>query len=479
MAFIITKTKEALNAKSKSHKKQMSHNVSLAAMAATAPDDLIKDMKLDKRMLGSLKGLKRRVRKTEADQLERVSNSLKTHGQRVPILIDASGNIINGHIIAQALKKLDAKEAWCTVIDDLDEHERELLHVTLNRIGETGDWNIEALGELLIEFDEIGFDLGVTGFSLPELDIIMTTAAPAMASEDVDIIPPLPKVAVTLPNDLWKLGNHRILCADSTDPMSYTIVLNGELVDIVFTDCPWNIPIDGFVSGLGKTKHKDFKMGAGELSADDFATFLNMFHLLCANHMAEGAAFYSCIDWRSVDLIMASGKLAGLRHTNTIIWNKGSGSMGGAPYRSSHEFIVMFVKGNKLAVNNVEMGKHGRDRTNVWSYPGANQPGSSAAKALKYHPTPKPIEMVEDALKDVTKRGASVLDVFLGSGTTLLAAERSGRRAYCIELDPLYVDVAIQRWEAVTGKEAVHAASGKTFAQMAVERNLPVQQHAA
>ena len=213
-------------------------------------------------------------------------------------------------------------------------------------------------------------------------------------------------------------------------------------------------------------------------TAEDFAAFLNLFHQLCANHLADGGAFYSCIDWRSVDLIMAAGRLAGLRHTNTIIWNKGSGSMGGAPYRSAHELIVMFVKG-KLAVNNVEMGKHGRDRTNVWSYPGANHPGSSASKALAYHPTPKPIEMVEDALKDVSKRGALVLDVFLGSGTTILAAERSGRRACCIELDPAYVDVAIRRWEEMTGKEAVHAASGMTFAQMASERAISNQQMAA
>ena len=248
MAFTINKTKAVLNAKSKTHKKRMGHQVSLAAMAAAAPHDLLGEMKLELRAIKSLKSLKRRVRKTEADQLERVTNSLRTHGQRVPILIDASGNVINGHIIAQAMEKLGVKEAWCVIIEDLDENERELLHVTLNRIGETGDWDIEALGPLLIEFDELGFDLGVTGFSLPELDIIMTTSAQAGKSDDNDIIPPLPKVAVTLPNDLWKLGKyHRVLCADSTDPKSYTIVLNGELVDLVFTDCPWNIPIENFV----------------------------------------------------------------------------------------------------------------------------------------------------------------------------------------------------------------------------------------
>ena len=293
MSFTIRKTNAALHAKSKAHKKSMGHKVSLAAMAATAPKDLLGYMKLERRPIKSLKGLKRRVRKTEAAQLERVTNSLRTHRQKAPILIDASSEIINGHIIAQALEKLGADEAWCVITDNLDEHERELLHVTLNRIGETGDWDIEALGPLLIEFDELGYDLGVTGFTLPELDIIMTTGGEA-GENDVDIIPPLPRVAVTLPNDLWKLGKyHRVLCADSTDPISYTIVLNGELVDVVFTDSPWNIPIEGFVSGHGKTKHKDFKMGTGELSDEEFAVFLNLVHQLCANHLAEGAAFYS------------------------------------------------------------------------------------------------------------------------------------------------------------------------------------------
>ena len=478
MAFTINKVKAALNGKSKAHKQLHGHKVSLAAMAASVPKPVLPDMKLEKRPIKSLKNLKKRVRKTETEQLERVAHSIRTLGQQAPILIDASGEMINGHIVVQALKSLGASEVWCAVINQLDEDERALLHVTLNRISETGDWDIEALGPLLIEFDELGFDLGVTGFSLPELDIIMTVGAQAGEIDNDDIIPELPKVAVTLPNDLWKLGKHRVLCADSTDPISYTIVLNGELADIVFTDCPWNIPIEGFVSGLGKTKHKDFKMGAGELSAEDFAAFCNLFHQLCAVHLAEGAAFYSCIDWRSADLIMTAGRKAGLRHINTIVWNKGSGAMG-APYRSAHELIVMFVKGGKLAVNNVQLGKHGRDRTNVWSYPGANRPGSSASKALAHHPTPKPVEMVEDALKDVSKRGALVLDVFLGSGTTLLAAERSGRRACCIELDPAYVDVAIRRWQAMTGKEAVHAGSGNTFSQMASERAKSEQQIAA
>jgi DNA modification methylase len=166
---------------------------------------------------------------------------------------------------------------------------------------------------------------------------------------------------------------------------------------------------------------------------------------------------------------MAAGRNAGLRHVNTVVWNKGSGAMG-TPYRSAHELVVVFAKGDKLAVNNVELGRHGRDRTNVWSYPGANRKGSSAAKALVHHPTPKPIEMIEDAIKDVTKRGAVVLDPFLGSGTTLLAAERSARTGRAIELDPGYVDVAIRRWEELTGRQAMHSGTGRSFTELAIER---------
>lgn len=475
MAFTISKTKAALNAKSKAHKKWFGHKVSLAEMAANAPDQLLPEMKFERRAIKTLSGLKRRARKTEKDQLERVTKSIQTLGQRVPILIDHSGEIINGHIVAKALEGLGARDVWCVVIDDLDQNERELLHVALNRISECGDWDMEALSPLLMDFDTLGFDLEMTGFTLPELDIIMTPNAEVNAVDKDDTIPSRPKLAVTLPGDLWVLGKHRLLCADATDPASYASVLDGELADVIFTDCPWNIPIEGFVSGLGKTKHKDFKMAAGELSPEQFAQFCDCFHQICADHLKEDAPFYSCIDWRSVHLIMAAGQKAGLRHINTIVWNKGSGAMG-TPYRSAHELIVMFGKGSKLAVNNVELGKHGRDRTNVWSYPGANQKGSSASKALAFHPTPKPVEMVEDALKDVSKRGSVVLDPFLGSGTTLLAAERSGRRACCIELDPAYVDVAIERWEAMTGKEAVHAISGTTFTQTAIERSAQAQQ---
>lgn len=464
-----SKTKKALLAKTKAEKKRLEQEVSIAAVAASAPEDLLARMKLERRAIGSLKSLKKRVRKSHAEQIQRVASSLRRMKQAAPVLIDESGEIIDGHIVVEALKKLGSSEVWCVAIDHLDQDERALLHVALNRIGECGDWDFELLGPLLVELDDIGIELTDTGFSLPELDIIMSLASDKGSGpgENDEIEPPI--LPISLFGDIWILGDHKLMCGDATKRDSYLTVLAGEAADAVFTDCPWNIPIDGFVSGLGKVKHKNFKSGAGEMSPAQFATFCEKFHRWCSDNLNEGGAFFSCIDWRSVDIIMAAGRLAGLRHVNTAVWNKGSGGMG-VPYRSAHEFVVVFCKGDKFAVNNIELGKHGRDRTNVWTYPGANKSGSSAGKALAHHPTPKPVEMVRDALLDLTNRGACVLDPFLGSGTTLLAAEHCGRRAYGIELDPAYVDVAIRRWEAMTSKCAVHEETGLSFVEIAEQR---------
>lgn len=467
------KSKATLQKKTRAAKKHLEHKVSLTAMAAAAPDDLLASMKLERRSLSSLRRLRKRVRKSEKDQVERVARSIETVKQVAPILIDKSAEIINGHVVVEALKLLGATEVWCAVIEHLDEDERSLLHVTLNRLGESGDWDLDALGPLLIELEELGFELEATGFSLPELDIIMAPDPEQIDDREEEDIPAPPAEPVSEPRDTWILGKHRLHCGDAADPDCYILLLDGEIVDVIFADSPWNIPIAGFVSGLGKVKHQDFKMGAGEMSREEYISFANRFHELGAAHLAEGGIFYSCIDWRSVDIIMESGRRADLRHINTAVWNKGSGGMG-SPYRSAHEFIVIFCKGKKLAVNNIELGKHGRDRTNVWSYPGANRKGSSASKALASHPTPKSTTMVRDALLDVSNRGGIVLDPFMGSGTTIIAAERCGRAARGIEFDPVYVDVAVRRWEKLTGEAAVHAQTGLSFAEMAKQRALEI-----
>ena len=465
ITFTTKKLKTALGEKTLAHKKELEHQVSLVAVAASQHQALLSNMKLEQRKLSELKQLPRRVRKSEKAQVLRVAKSLKAHRQSAPIVIADDGTIIHGHIVAQALRSLGAAEAWCIVIDHLSEPERE----ALNRIGEVGDWDLDLLGPLLVDLKIDGLDLTSIGFTIPELDILIGPAigTPAV-QEPEELSEPANGPPVSMLGDLWRFGEHLLLCGDSTKPESYGLVLNGRKADVVFTDIPWNLAA-AFVSGAGKVKFKDFKMGAGEMSPDQFVEFCDVTHAHGANHLKPGGAFYSCIDWRSDHIVKAAGVKAGLRHINTIVWNKGSGGFG-TPYRSAHELIVMFCKGDKLAVENVGLGKHGRDRTNVWNYPGANRRGSSAAKAAAHHPTPKPVEMVEEALKDVTNIGALVLDPFLGSGTTVLAAERAGRVAAAIEFDPAYVDVAIRRWEALTGKQVTHAGTGQTFAEIAIER---------
>ncbi len=479
MGFTInSKTKLALQKKTKAAKKHHEYEVSLAAVAASTSNTLMPNLKLTRRCISLLKGLKKRARKTEKQQVARVAESAAKYRQVVPVLISEDGTIINGHIVVEAMKKLGATEVYCVVVDHLDEDELAALHVTLNRLGETGDWDVEALGPLLLEMEELEFDLETTGFSLSEVDII-TSDTESEAKEPIEAAEPAPPEEVcSIPGDLWQLGKHWLFCGDATDAESYKTVLKEQLAACIFTDLPWNIPIAGFVSGLGKVKHEDFAQGAGEMSAAEFAQFCDKVHVLCSEVLADGAVLFSCIDWRSVDVIMAAGRKAGLRHINIAIWNKGSGGMG-VPYRSAHELVCIFCKGDKLAVDNVKLGKNGRDRTNVWSYPGANKPGTSANKALAHHPTPKPVEMVADALLDVTKRGALVLDPFLGSGTTILAAEKSSRKACGIELDPAYVDVAIRRWEGMTGKLAIHAKTGLNFEQLKARRSAKSGKQAA
>ena len=237
----------------------------------------------------------------------------------------------------------------------------------------------------------------------------------------------------------------------------------------MFTDPPYNCKIENFVGGLGQHKHKDFIQFAGKESDEEFYQFLIRIWQHCKSFTSAGAVIFACIDWRQIDLLLMAGRQAELERINVAIWNKGSGGMGSL-YRSAYENVAVFCNGKSPATNNVELGVHGRDRQNVWTYPGANKKGSSAASALADHPTPKPVELVVDALLDVTERDALVLDPFIGSGTLFLACEESGRRGAGIELDPKYVDSSIRRWERFTGKEAVHVDTGLTFSQLAESR---------
>ncbi|WP_195908619.1 DNA modification methylase [Novosphingobium sp. Gsoil 351] len=355
----------------------------------------------------------------------------------------------------------------CIDVSHLSEDKVRLLTISLNRLAEKKTWDLAELKFELEELEIMEFDLTLTGFTMPEIDIIFGDEAEDKDKEDA--VPEAPEVPVTIEGDLWLLGTHRVLCGSALAAADYERLMSGDLAAAALTDPPYNVVIAGNVSGLGKTKHGEFKMASGEMTREQFEEFLTVYQVHCRRYLLAGAVAFGFMDWRSIDLLTNAARKAGLKHINTATWNKGSGGMGSL-YRSAHEFVGVFCNGDVPRVNNVELGKHGRDRTNVWTYPGANKPGTSGAKALKDHPTPKNLEMCADALRDVTRRGEIVIDPFLGSGTTLIAAEQTARVCYGLELEPKFVDVIVRRWEKLTGNQAVHAESGETFQHTGEER---------
>jgi DNA modification methylase len=274
---------------------------------------------------------------------------------------------------------------------------------------------------------------------------------------------------VTRPGDVWSIGRHRLICGDATVPKTYERLLGKARAQMVFTDPPYNVPIGGHVCGLGKTQHREFAMASGEMSEAEFTEFLTTAFRQLAAFSVDGAIHYQCIDWRHMREMLAAGHAAYTELKNLCVWAKTNGGMGSL-YRSKHELVFVFKSGTAAHINNVELGKHGRYRTNVWSYPGINSFGASRGD-LDLHPTVKPLALVADAIRDCSHRKAIVLDAFAGSGTTLIAAEKTGRSGYGIEIDPHYCDVIIRRLDRLCGLQAVLQATGQTFAEVEAERS--------
>jgi DNA modification methylase len=417
------------------------------------------DIKLVWRKPAELKAARRRVRKTDDRHLAQTVHSMSHFGMVVPLTIRGD-QVVDGHIRLAAARVLELPLVPCIDVSHLSEDKARVLGITLNRLAETGTWDMDELKLELAELETMEFDLTLSGFTMPEMDIILSDGAEDKEKEET--IPEPPAVPVTIAGDLWLLGEHRVLCGSALAAEDYARLMNGDLAAALLTDPPYNVVIEGNVSGLGKTKHGEFAMASGEMTREQFLEFLTAYHAHSRKYLLAGAVAFGFMDWRSIDLLTLAARTAGFRHINTAVWNKGSGGMG-ALYRSAHEFAGVFCNGDTPRVNNVELGKNGRDRTNVWTYPGANKRGSSSAKALNDHPTPKNVEMCADALRDVTLREEIVLDPFLGSGTTLIAAEQTARACYGLELEPKFVDVIVRRWEALTGKQAIHAETGATF----------------
>lgn len=422
---------------------------------ALLSNHLVPESKIVSLPIESLVAPSKSLRKNIKKQIDRLISPVSEFGQVMPILIDEKRKIVDGLALSEALRKLGATHVNCCVVDHLNEEQLRLLRIALNTIQTKAEWDLDAVSTQLIELDTLGLDLSLSGLEVAELDNLMLLPG----SEPDNDIPDTPSDPVAKLGDLWQLGKHRLLCGNALDKFSYETVLDGTKVQIVFTDPPYNLAIKNNVSGLGKVKHDDFMMCIGEMSETEFQDFLASPLAYCNDHSDAGTVFYVCMDWRQIHLLRLAAYQSGLNHINTCVWDKGNGGMG-ALYRSRHEFVGVFCNTPSPAINNVQLGKFGRNRSNVWQYPGANSPGSSANEALHLHATPKPVELVEDAILDVSQQGAHVLDPFIGSGTTILAAERTKRIAFGIELDPKFVDVAIARWENMTGAKAELIACG-------------------
>ena len=359
-------------------------------------------------------------------------------------------------------------------IGNLTPSEQRAYALADNKLALNAGWDQELLALELQELIDLDFEVDLTGFSLAEIDLTLDAAREASTKGDDgrgDVIPHLANLPVCRAGEIWELGRHRLLCGDARSPEHYGMLMNGELANIVFTDPPYNVPIDGHVSGLGQVRHREFAMASGEMSVGQFTDFLACCLGSMARHCHAGTILYVCMDWRHMRELCEAGDMIGLELKNLVVWNKTNGGMGSF-YRSKHELIFVFKHGDAPHVNSFGLGDTGRYRTNVWDYPGISSISASRHTELAMHPTVKPVALVADALRDCSRRGDIVLDPFGGSGTTLIAAQQTGRIARLIEFDPLYCDTIIRRFEQVTGKRARLAGTGEYFEEIEQVRGI-------
>jgi DNA modification methylase len=411
----------------------------------------------------------RNARTHSKHQIRQIADSIRVFGFTNPILIDRAATIVAGHGRVEAAKLLGLKTVPTICLENLNEDQIRAYILADNKLAEKAGWDNAILAIELQHLTSIdlGFDVSLTGFEIGEIDLILQEGKAEEQEEEPVEISTAP--ALTKPGDIWLLGSHRLICGDALDESVYSALMNGAIADLVFTDPPYNVKIDGNVCGKGSIRHREFAMASGEMTEAEFIDFLRRALGLLGRHSQAGSVHFICMDWRHVGELLTAGKQTYDTLLNLCIWAKDNGGMGSL-YRSQHELVFVFRNGLESHRNNIQLGKFGRNRTNVWRYPGINTLSRSGEEGnlLALHPTVKPVAMIADAILDCSAPGNIVLDNFCGVGSTILAAERVGRSCYAIEIDPVYVDTAVKRWEKRTGKQAVRAASGKDFEQAEV-----------
>ncbi|WP_281017533.1 MULTISPECIES: DNA methyltransferase [unclassified Minwuia] len=433
---------------------------------------LIRDLEVIEVEVERIKPNPRNPKTHAAKQIGQIVASICEFGFCNPILADEQDRIIAGHGRLEAARLLGMATVPLIRLAGLTAAQKTALALADNRIAENAGWDSELLALEIESLVDTDVELTVTGFEMGEIDLLLQEGDDGPVLDGDDDIPEggPDSVIVTRPGDLWLIGGrHRLLCGDAREPGAYEQLLDGKQAALCFTDPPYNVAIGGHVSGLGRHRHHEFAMASGEMSEAGFVAFLKTTLGNCARVSADGAIHFVCMDWRHIHALLSVGRDVYSELKNLCVWNKTNGGMG-ALYRSKYELVAVFKVGTAAHINNVALGALGRYRTNVWDHAGANSFGAGRDAALAMHPTVKPVGLVADAILDCSNRGDLVLDPFAGAGTTLVAAERTGRRGAAMELDATYVDVALRRCRNAFGAEVTHAESGRSFDALAEER---------
>jgi DNA modification methylase len=432
-----------------------------------ANQKIIGHLQIERRPIGALKLNPKNPRRHNRRQIRQIAKSIKKFGFNVPILVDSDLNIIAGHGRVLAAKVAGLTEVSTICLDHLTEAEIRAFVIADNRLAEISTWDDRLLAEqlkLLSQLD-LDFSLEITGFDMGEIDFRIENTAKTQSDDETDseALPPVGP-AVSQPGDLWELGRHRVFCGSALESDSFAALMANQQATMVFIDPPYNVPIHGHVSGLGAVHHREFAMGCGEMETGEFTTFLGQSFALLARNSIDGSLHFCCMDWRHCGEVITAGNGVYSEIKNLCVWVKPNAGMG-SNYRSRHELIFVFKNGHAAHRNNIELGKNGRHRSNVWEYPNANAFGRTSEEGPLFtlHPTVKPVRLIADAILDCTSRGDLVLDSYLGSGTTVIAAERTSRRCYGMEIDPIYIDTIVRRWQAYTGETAYHGRTKAPF----------------
>ncbi len=405
-------------------------------------------------------------------QVQQIISSITKFGFNNPILIDENNEIIAGHGRFMAAQAMNLETVPTVKLSHLTDAQKRAYRLADNKIAENGGWNKELLSLEIKDLEKIclndNFVIQDIGFNDAELDSIVNFTDAKVINQKTNAVPFIPEdEIISKPGDIWQLGKHRIICGNSLNPKTFAKLFENDKANMVLQDPPYNVKIDGHVCGSGTVKHKEFAMASGEMTTNEFTKFLETNFNLCKQYSKDGSLHYNFMDWRHILEITTAGQSVFDKFINMCVWGKTSGGMGSL-YRSQHELCFIFQNGKESHNNNVQLGKYGRYRTNVWQYAGVNTFGKHKQDGIM-HPTVKPVEMLKDAMLDVSKRGDIVLDSFLGSGSTLIACQQSGRICYGIEYEPLYIDTTIRRFQNLFGIDAINLSIGKTYNELLKE----------